>query len=243
MAMEEMNVCDTFNFRFNYKEGPTWIKSENAFFFSNFNQGDGTTGDIIKYTFMGDCELWLMDAKTNGLAAHADGQLIGAAHGTRTISEFNLQTKQVTVLASMYMGQHFDSPNDLVAHSNGTIYFTNPTYENTGREPGFGQAVFRIDPMGTVDLIQMVGGQPNGIALSPDEKKLYVVGASNWDLDDNGVPTTMAGGGPGGDGINMDCRGDVGATGTNSAFGGPDGTWLFSVSPAKITHYNIPGLP
>jgi gluconolactonase len=246
MEMETMNVCQNFNLEFNYKEGPTWIESQNAFFFSNFDQGDGLTGNIVKYTFMGDCEVWLEDAGTNGLAVHANGNLIGASHLNRAIMEYDLVSKEATVLADMFMTDHFDSPNDLVAHSNGTIYFTNPTYENSGREGGYGQAVFRIDPTGMVNLVQDVGGQPNGIALSPDEKTLYVVNASNWDLDDDGVPTTMAGGGPGGDGISVDCKGNVRNVGTNSAFGGPDGDWLFVVANGQspyMVHYNVPGIP
>lgn len=245
MEIESMNVCEDFQYEYGYTEGPTWIASENAFFFSNFGQGNGLTGNIIKYTFMGDCELWKEDAGTNGLAVHANGNLIGASHIERKIMEYDLVTKVGTPIADMYMTDHFDSPNDLVARSDGNIYFTNPTYENSGREEGFGTAVFRISPTKEVSLIQDVGGQPNGIALSPDENTLYVVGASNWNLDAMGVPTTEAGGGPGGDGINVDCKGEVRAEGTNSAYGGPDGTWLMVVQNggARLVHYNIPGLP
>ncbi len=244
-AGEQVDVCDGFQYEYGYTEGPTWIASENAFFFSNFAQGNGLTGNIVKYTFMGNCEVWLEDAGTNGLAVHANGNLIGASHIERKIMEYNLVTKEATVIADMYMTDHFDSPNDLVARSDGNIYFTNPTYENSGREEGFGTAVFRISPTKEVSLIQDVGGQPNGIALNPDENLLIVVGASNWNLDAMGVPTTEAGGGPGGDGISVDCAGNVRAEGTNSAFGGPDGTWLFVVSNggAHMVHYNIPGLP
>ncbi len=240
-----MGVCEGFQYEYGYTEGPTWIASQNAFFFSNFSQGDGLTGNIVKYNFMGDCEVWLEDAGTNGLAVHANGNLIGASHIERKIMEYDLVTKEATVIADMYMTDHFDSPNDLVARSDGNIYFTNPTYENSGREEGFGTAVFRISPTKEVSLIQDVGGQPNGIALNPDENLLIVVGASNWNLDAMGVPTTEAGGGPGGDGISVDCAGNVRAEGTNSAFGGPDGTWLFVVSNggAHMVHYNIPGLP
>jgi gluconolactonase len=245
MELESMNVCENFQYEFGYTEGPTWIASQNAFFFSNFGQGNGLTGNIVKYTFMGDCELWLEGAGTNGLAVHANGNLIGASHIERKIMEYDVVTKAATPIADMYMTDHFDSPNDLVARSDGNIYFTNPTYENSGREEGFGTAVFRVDPLGAVSLIQDVGGQPNGIALSPDEDTLYVVGGSNWNLDAMGVPTTEAGGGPGGDGINVDCKDTVRAEGTNSAYGGPDGTWLLVVQNggARLVHYNIPGLP
>ena len=76
----------------------------------------------------------------------------------------------------MYMTDLLDSPNDLIEHANGMIYFTNPTYEVGNRPPGFGQAVFRLDPANDMlTLIDQPGGQPNGIALSPAGDKLYVV--------------------------------------------------------------------
>jgi gluconolactonase len=251
MAGTSMTVCNNFQFRYNYKEGAAWIASENAFFFSNFvhmNPGGMAGGDIIKYTMGGDCEIWVRDVGTNGLAVHANGNLIGASHRFRAIVEWDVKTKQQKILANMSGTQMLDSPNDLVGHGNGTIYFTNPTYELGGRPQGVGPAVFRIDPMGAVHLIMRVGGQPNGIALSPDEKTLHVVGAGVWTVDANGVPTTRTGGGPGGDGINVDCNGRVQATGTNSAFGGPDGKTLFSVpglggGGPRLIQYNIPGLP
>jgi sugar lactone lactonase YvrE len=97
-----------------------------------------------------------------------------------------------------------------------------------------------------VSLIEKVGGQPNGIALSPDEKKLFVVGGSAWNIDDSGAPTTKTSGGAGGDGISVDCAGNVRGVDTNSAFGGPDGKTLFVVGrggPPRIVQYNVPGLP
>jgi len=88
-------------------------------------------------------------------------------------------------------------------------------------------------------------GGLNGLALSPDEKKLHVVGMGVWDLDDNGVPMQKNGGAPGGDGIAMDCAGNVTEDPTNSAYGGPDGKTLIVVQGTTVRTWSvtIPGLP
>jgi gluconolactonase len=243
-----MQACAGFNLQYSWAEGPTWVASQNAFFFSNFvhaNPGGMAGGDIIKVDMNGQCSTWVQGSGTNGLAIGADGNIVGACHKTRSVTEFDINTKQARIVANMYMGKLFDSPNDIVVHSNGTIYFTNPTYELGGRPGGFGPAAFRIDPMGVVTLISQ-GGMPNGIGLSPDEKKLYIVQGGVWNLDDNGVPTTMIGGGPNADGFSIDCAGNIIIQGTNSAFGGPDGKTLIVVSNppmVKLIQMTVPGLP
>jgi gluconolactonase len=176
----------------------------------------------------------------------ATGQLLAACHGPRAVMEYDVVTKQGRIVASTADGKQLDSPNDLVSHSNGTIYFSNTTYELGGRPAGGnGFALIRIDPAGTTSIVEK--GQLNGVALSPDEKKLYVVQMGVWNLDDNGVPTTKtAEAAPTGDGIAVDCAGRVTANGTNSAYGGADGKTLFIVGPgtsARTVPAIVPGLP
>jgi hypothetical protein len=237
-------ICAGFAYNYGYNEGPTWIASQKAFFFSNFVQGGAMGGDVIKYTIGGQCEIFLRDVGCNGLAVGPTGKLIGACHQPRAVMEYDLVSKQPRVLADMAEGRMLDSPNDLVAHSNGNIYFSNATYELGGRPVGLGTALVRIDPLGMTSVV-MKGGL-NGIALSPDEKKLYVVGMGTWDVDDQGVPTVRTGAGPGGDGISVDCAGNVHQQGTNSAFGGPDGKTMLIVgggNNARTVQMTVPGLP
>jgi len=254
------NVCANFAFNHTFNEGPTWVASQNAFFFSNFVMRQGTGGDIIKYTPGGTCEVFIRDVGCNGLAVSLDGNLLGACHQSRSVVRFDLATKQATTVADGYLGRLFDTPNDLIVHSNGTIYFTNPSYELDGRPPGVGLSVFRIDPAGALSMIAQ--GACNGIGLSPDERKLYVLQSGVWDLDAQGVPSNRANLFTGGDGMAVDCAGNLYAAGTifspqgqrlgsygagtNLAFGGSDGTTVLVVGPnvqVRELQLNLPGLP
>jgi len=254
-------VCQGFPFKYDWNEGPTWIASHRAFFFSNFVVGAAGPGDMIEFTpETGTCETFIADDGCNGLAVAPDGNIIAACQTPRAVMHYDVTTKQGTVLADMADGQMLDSVNDLVAHSNGTIYFTNPVYELAGRPLGIGQAVLRLDPGGAISVIAT--GSVNGIALSPDEARLYVVFQGVWDLDADGVPSNPRSFPLGGDGIAVDCAGNIYdntgtirdpqgnpigtfPVGTNMAFGGPDGKTLFVVggTMAQIVPMNIPGLP
>jgi len=257
-------ACSGFNFKYGWNEGPTWVPSQGAFFFSNFtiNGGNMGNGDMIKFTpATGQCETFIADNGCNGLGAMPDGSLVAVCQKPRAVLKYDLTTKKSTVLAQMAEGKMLDSPNDVVVHRNGTIYFTNPPNDLGGRPVGFGPALMRIDPMGQLSVIAK--GQVNGIAISPDERRLYVVFQGVWELDEQGVPLKKAGAFPlGGDGLAVDCAGNVydqGSNihnpqgqavgkfpgGTNMAFGGTDGKTMLVVSGKGVhtVDMNIPGLP
>jgi gluconolactonase len=257
VGTNRQNVCQDLKLNYNWNEGPIWVASQQAFFFSNFELSAATNynGDIIKYTpATGQCELWLANAGTNGMCVAADGNLIAAVNTTQSVTEFDLVTKQPKIIVDHYMGKRFNSPNDLIVHSNGTIYFTDPDYQRGNRAQELPLAVYRIDPTGAISLIE-VAKEPNGITLSPDEKLLYVEqdtggGLSVYDLDANGIPVGASRPfGPVTDGIAVDCAGDLylssaagifnpagmslgmipGTGGTHPTFGGSDGMTLIVV--------------
>jgi len=258
-------VCANFPFSYDSNEGPTWVASQSAFFFSNYAIRQATGGDIIKYTPGGDCELFIKGVGCNGLAVTDDGGLLAACQQTRSLVRFDLVTKQATSVVDRYMGMMLDSPDDLAIHSNGTIYFTNPTFELGARPPGFGLATFRLDPSGALSLIAQ--GLSNGIALSPDEKKLYVLTSftqgSAWDLDAQGVPSNRSSLPFGGDGMAVDCAGNLYVSGriytsvgqsigsyvtggTNLSFGGADRKTVLVVGigqQVRELQMSVPGLP
>jgi gluconolactonase len=238
------DICVGFAYNYNYNEGPTWIASQNAFFFTNFIVGSYLGGDIIKYTPGGQCEVWLHEVGCNGLGVSATGNLLAACHGPRAVMEYDVASKQGRMVATMANGKMLDSPNDLIARSDGNIYFSNRTAELGNRPVGLGESLVRIDPLGATSVIQ--AGGLNGLALSPDETKLHVVGMGTWTLDAQGVPGQKSGPTPGGDGIAVDCAGNITNNGTNSAFGGADGKTLIIVgggTKARTVQVTVPGLP
>ncbi len=111
----------------------------------------------------------------------------GADFGGRSVVRSDAKTGRSTILAGLYNGRPFNSPNDLDIDSNGRIYFTDARYfgYETIEQPVSG--VYRIDLDGSVHLILADVARPNGVALSPDEKTLYVAEldplVSDWRID------------------------------------------------------------
>jgi len=238
------DICTNFTYNYNYNEGPTWIASQNAFFFTNFIVGSNQGGDIIKYTPGGQCEVWVHEVGCNGLGVSTTGNILAACHGPRAVMEYDVKTKQGRMVATMANGKMLDSPNDLIARSDGNIYFSNRTAELGNRPVGLGESLVRIDPLGVTSVVQT--GPLNGVALSPDETKLHVVTMGTWALDAAGLPGQKGSPTPSGDGIAVDCAGNITNNGTNSAFGGPDGKTLMIVgggTKARTVQMTVPGLP
>jgi gluconolactonase len=119
---------------------------------------------------------------SNGLTLDPEGRLTINEHGNRRVTRLE-RTGKITILADRYDGKRLNSPNDLVYRSDGTLFFTDPpfglpkTFEDAGKQLPF-SGVFAVKD-GRVRLLSRELNGPNGIALSPDEKHLYV---GNWDL-------------------------------------------------------------
>jgi gluconolactonase len=113
---------------------------------------------------------------TNGLGIAPGGDVVMCEGTARRVTRSPAAVAPApTVVADSYLGDRFNSPNDVIVRGDGTIYFTDPTYGLGGgnQEIPF-QGVFRVTPEGEVTLLADDFEQPNGIALSPDEAILYV---------------------------------------------------------------------
>jgi len=121
---------------------------------------------------------------SNGLVIDRDGRLIIDQHGNRRVIRIE-KKGPVTVLADKFNGKRFNSPNDIVLKSDGTIYFTDPPYglpnffDDKRKELDY-SGVFMIKNNEVILVSKDLGG-PNGLAFSPDEKFFYV---TNWDIRD-----------------------------------------------------------
>jgi len=115
---------------------------------------------------------------SNGIKFDAQGRMVvaeGADFGGRRITRTDLSTGKSVILAGLFEGKPFNSPNDVALDTQGRIYFSDPRY--LGHEPMEQpvMGVYRIDPDGRVYRIVTDASKPNGVAVSPDQKTLYVV--------------------------------------------------------------------
>jgi gluconolactonase len=156
---------------FTFTEGPAWIASRGVLLFSdipadtiNELQPPATITVFRNPT-----------GRSNGLGLDPQGRLIASEGDNRRVSR-TLADGTVVTVADRWQGKRLNSPNDNITRSDGTIYFTDPPYgvpAGQARELDF-QGVFRVDPAGTLHLESSDMNRPNGVALSPDEKTLYV---------------------------------------------------------------------
>ncbi|MFK7890099.1 MAG: SMP-30/gluconolactonase/LRE family protein [Granulosicoccus sp.] len=127
----------------------------------------------------------------NGHTVDSEGRLVSCEHQARQISRIELDGS-TTVLANSYQGKRLNSPNDIVVKSDGTIWFTDPTYgidshyEGDKSEPEIeGSYVYRLDPANCrLDAVATDFEKPNGLAFSPDESRLYIADTGISHRDD-----------------------------------------------------------
>ena len=169
---------------YSWAEGPVWNPATAEILFSDvpnnvihawngkeatvFMKPSGYTGIANKGKESG----------SNGLTFDSDGRLISAEHGDRRVSLLTKNGEKVT-LADRFDGKRLNSPNDVVVHSSGAVYFTDPIYGLPGGEGDPAReidfcGVYRISNEGSVTLVTKELERPNGLAFSPDEKTLYV---------------------------------------------------------------------
>jgi len=241
---------------FEFTEGPVW-SPDGALLFSSpntnaiyrfdpehervtvFRSKSGYDGvDIGRYHQPG----------SNGLVFSPDGLLTICQHGNRRVIRVNPHG-DTTVLADRFDGRQLNSPNDLVYRSDGTLYFTDPPFglpggfDDPGKELPF-SGVYAVGE-GVVSLVTDELAGPNGIALSPDERWLYV---GDWDPQHKAVMRyDIERGGPGEllrdltdepgedaiDGIEVDQTGRLYVC-------GPGGIWVLSPEGEKLELIELP---
>lgn len=162
-------------------EGPA-AAPDGGIYFSDIPQGTDR-GMILRFDpATGKTTVFTDDShKSNGLAFDSAGRLVsceGADGGARAIARWDLKTGERTVLVDRYQGKRFNSPNDLCLDAADRIYFTDPRY--VGDEPLElkERAVYRLDTAGKLVEITHDVTMPNGIAISPDGRTLYVAETS-----------------------------------------------------------------
>ena len=154
-------------------------RSDGLIFFSDIPSGPQTAGRILVFNPATErTQIFCADSsKSNGLAFDSGDRLLaccGANGGLRALCEVT-EDGLVRGISELFEKKPFNAPNDLAIHPNGSIYFSDPRY--VGFEPLAlpGQWVFRFDPkIGTTSVATKEVAKPNGVAISPDGKTVYV---------------------------------------------------------------------
>jgi gluconolactonase len=248
---------------FRFTEGPIWVRDGSYLLFSDLPANailkwspNGLISVFRKPVFSGKYPEGVQIG-SNGLTLDRQGRLIAAEHGNRRVTRTE-KDGTIIVLADRYEGKRLNSPNDLVCKSNGDIYFTDPpglyrTYtegpDTPKRELDF-NGVYRITAPGKVELVVKDIPYPNGLAFSPDEKKLYVASSRPdkfwmvYDVNSDGTlsngkkffdATNIPGEGVP-DGMKVDHAGNIYAT-------GPAGVMVFSPEAKLLGMIQLPEIP
>jgi gluconolactonase len=261
---------------FKFLEGPVWLADRNALLFSDMNFGvpnapplNGPASTIHMFTPPSSFEVFLANGGSNGLGLDHNGLILACTHDTRSVSRYDPASKARSLVAAAYMGKKFNSPNDVVERSDGTVYFSDPDYQLSGGTPSeLPTAVYRVNPEGAVSLVDTMA-KPNGVALSPDETTLYV-GAVDGKIrkyavsaDGSTGPAQAFSDVSGPDGMGVDCAGNLYVTGssgvavispagkklgtiggfngaTNVAFGGPERKTLYITAGDALYSIELP---
>jgi len=215
---------------FNFTEGPVWFADGKYLLFS-----DIPANKIFKLRSDLQIEIFRQPSgNSNGLTLDREGRLIACEHGNRRVTRTE-KDGSITVLADRFQNKKFNSPNDVVVKSDGSIYFTDPPYGiKLDQQEQPIQGVYMISPDSKeIRLVTDDFERPNGLAFSPDEKKLYIDDSSYlrhirvFDVEENGslfngkifhAMNVKEPGSP--DGMKIDSYGNVFCTGAG-------GVWVF----------------
>jgi gluconolactonase len=178
-------------------EGPVYIPGEDALYFTSLPgkvdiPAPGTPGAYVKRLALDGLNFpvdpWRLSVvpapvhMPNGMTLGHDGSLVVCEQGTHAeharISRVDPTTGEVETVVGAWGGLRLNSPNDVVVRSDGTIWFTDPSYgylQGFRPEPQIGDYVYRYDPAsGRLSVVAESFDKPNGLAFSPDEQTLYI---------------------------------------------------------------------
>ncbi|PYE26490.1 gluconolactonase [Rhizobium sp. PP-CC-3A-592] len=170
---------------FDWVEGPVWFGDLNCLLFS-----DIPNDRILRWSPDGGLSTFRAPSNfSNGQTRDRQGRLVTCEHGTRRVTRTEYDGT-ITVIADSFEGKRLNAPNDVIVASDSAIWFTDPIYgifsdyEGHRGEQELPCNVYRVDPSGTIRAMLTDFRSPNGLAFSPDERRLYVADTGLPDSDD-----------------------------------------------------------
>ena len=255
---------------FGFVEGPVWVQQGGYLLFSDVAANRiyklTPTGDVAPFLersgFTGansstagmelnNGRLHVILLGSNGITVDSAGRVVFCAHGDRAVKRVE-NDGTVTVLADRVDGKRFSGPNDLVYRADGTLYFTDfPAGLRGGaasplREIPYG-GLYMLK--GTTPVLldkDPLGGTPNGLTFSPDERTLYLGAGANilkYDVQPDGsltnrrvhIDMSLSKVPGGADGMKVDNQGNLYTT-------GPGGVWVVSPDGRHLGTIRVPGV-
>ncbi len=224
-----------------FTEGPVWMGGADGFLVFS----DIPADRLLRWDEEGGVRVFRApSSQTNGNTLDLQGRLVSAEHWGRRLS-LTLRDGTVLPLLEEHQGGKFNSPNDVVVRSDGTIWFTDPDYGLRGRpREQEGHHVYRFDPLsGRVAAVATDFDKPNGLCFSPDERLLYIAdsgrpkhirvfeASSDGALSGGRVFAKLDVGGP--DGIRCDTEGRIWSS-------SGDGVQVFAPDGSRIARVLLP---
>lgn len=160
-----------------WTEGPVWLDGQLFF-------NDIPSKRMMRWTEGTGAQVALENSEfANGNTLDPEGKMVSCEHGGRRVIRRHdpMNAETVDIIAERFEGKRLNSPNDVVVRSDGSVWFTDPPYGINSDIEGYpaeseigGCYVFCAEPDGTLHAVATDFDKPNGLAFSPDEKRLYV---------------------------------------------------------------------
>jgi sugar lactone lactonase YvrE len=225
-------------------EGPVWVAANSVLLLSDISfSGAINPSQMLKLAPPSSVTTFLADAGVNGMAVDGNGVVFACSHKVQGIVKLDYAAGTLSTVVDNVGGKKFNSPNDLVLRSDGTIYFTDPDFQlGTGRTSATGKkGVYRLSPTGSVSTVDDTFTEPNGITLSPDESVLYVADYNGGVIRSFAVAADGSTSGrkdfatvSSPDGFAMDCLGNL-----YVASGQPGAIVVYSPSASKLASVTV----
>jgi len=220
-----------------FTEGPVW--SHDGFLIFS----DIPSNKLLQFKPGAPSSVFRTDTNgANGNTYDVQGRLYSCESHSRRVTRADKKGK-IEVLAERFQGKRLNAPNDIAVRKDGHIYFTDPAFGNQQdtRELDF-YGVYHLSNRGELEVVAKPKGRPNGIAISPNGRILYVTNSDDrnvraYDLDRNGaasserVLVSNIEGVP--DGIRVDKKGNIYGS-------GPGGVWIISPEGKHLGTIKIP---